>query len=195
MKVVKDKTYIENFTWAPRKGFGYIVRTETEEFNYYNISCFASLSKTNAKEIIDIYMVFPICKKSKKYYDFYLHYIADMFQLKEVEITENSFKFKAFPNYIKNLSVLSTIRFLYEHIGSTVSPEKTLKFLDDLQYKKCKYTSKFERFCYLYREIGNYEYFHDAHSWKPSKTKIRTYEEFNEMKNNICSVNKFFTYV
>ena len=112
----------------------------------------------------------------------------------EPEITEEYFKFKGQGSKYKNMLVCATVRLLWENIGS-ITPAISMHdvFFEKLQNGKSKYRNKLKRFCDFYSKIDVGEkdsYFNEGHSWKPSKTIIKSTLEFK--KYNGGSVNNFF---
>ena len=133
------------------------------------------------------------CEKTIKYKMFYLQYVSDMYDL-NAEITEEYFKFKGQESKYKNMLVCATIRLLWENLGC-ISPTIPMHdiFFEKLQNGKSKYRNKLKRFCDFYSKIDVGEkdsYFNEGHSWKPSKTIIKSTLEFK--KYNGGSVNNFF---
>ena len=133
------------------------------------------------------------CEKTIKYKMFYLQYVSDMYDL-NAEITEEYFKFKGQGSKYKNMLVCATVRLLWENLGY-ISPTIPMHdiFFEKLQNGKSKYRNKLKRFCDFYSKIDVGEkdsYFNESHSWKPSKTIIKSTLEFK--KYNGGSVNNFF---
>ena len=133
------------------------------------------------------------CEKTIKYKMFYLQYVSDMYDL-NAEITEEYFKFKGQGSKYKNMLVCATVRLLWENLGY-ISPTIPMHdiFFEKLQNGKSKYRNKLKRFCDFYSKIDVGEkdsYFSEGHSWKPSKTIIKSTLEFK--KYNGGSVNNFF---
>lgn len=134
------------------------------------------------------------CEKTIKYKMFYLQYVSDMYNL-NAEITDKYFKFKCQGGKYKNMLVCATIRLLWENIGS-ITPSVPMHdvFFEKLQNGKSKYRNKLKRFCDFYSKIdlgAKSNYFSEGHSWKPSKTLIKSTLDFKNYKKN--SVNNFFT--
>ena len=133
------------------------------------------------------------CEKTIKYKMFYLQYVSDMYDL-NAEITEEYFKFKGQGSKYKNMLVCATVRLLWENIG-IITPAIPMHdvFFEKLQNGKSKYRNKLKRFCDFYSKIDVGEkdsYFYESHSWKPSKTIIKSTLEFKNYKG--ISVNEFF---
>lgn len=191
---------IKNYIWG-KVSYNLILEDETV-LKYPNTACFTYIrdfnNRKNPIKYINIYNI--SCEKTKEYTILYLKYIVDMFKITDYEITENSFKFKAYDDNIKNMLIGSLVRFLFENIGYQKPFLDTAKlFLKPLLVDgKCKYRNKFKRFCYFYKQIdpdAKIGYWHIGHSWKPSLTKIKTLDDFNSFNFNkdVNGVNNFFT--
>ncbi len=157
---------------------------------YTKESCYSSM--INKADFITLYNL--DCEKTIKYKMFYLQYVSDMYDL-DAEITEEYFKFKCQCNKYKNMLICATIRLLWENIG-TITPAIPMHdiFFEKLQNSESKYENKLERFCDFYSKIDigpNVNYFNDGHSWKPSKTLIKSTLDYKNYKG--FSVNGFFT--
>jgi hypothetical protein len=165
-----------------------MIRDNEENTTIEGSICFSGLSSCDSIKINRLDN-----KKTLEYQPFYLQYIADMLDLKEVTIEDTSFQFKAYPDILKNLLVCSLVRVLYEKIGNSGTTGKifNVKFLKDLQNKDSKYENKLERFCDIYRNIKGCSYWQGGHNPEPKHVVIRTTTEFSESKK-IEGVNKFF---
>ena len=184
----------KDYKWA-EVSYNLVLYDDTM-LSYNKIACFTYIrdfkgNKLNYIELLDI-----SCEKSKNYTILYLNYITDMLKLEDVEIKEDSFKFKAFNNNIKNMFVCSLVRFLFENIGYQIPPlnQEELFFKPLLKTGKCKYRNKLKRFCYFYKELGELKNFHTGHSWKPHLTKIKSTKDFTNYNFSIYNndVNSFF---
>ena len=156
---------------------------------FQNQDCYSDM--INKADFITLYNL--DCEKTIKYKMSYLQYISDMYDL-NAEITEEYFKFKGQGSKYKNMLVCATVRLLWENIGCIVPaiPMHDV-FFEKLQSGKSKYRNKLKRFCDFYSkiELGDKNtYFSEGHSWKPSKTLIKSTLEFK--KYNGGSVNNFF---
>ena len=161
-----------------------------------NTACFSDLKNSNNYTHMEIYDI--LCKTTEKYYHFYLQYIADMLKLEDVEIGENSFKFKAYPESNKNMLVGSLVRFLFEKFGCIEQPQIDLskELFEPLKNGKSKYRNKLKRFCDFYSRINiKNRYFSTGHSWEPSKTEIKSTQDWLKHKKwqGYGTVNDFFT--
>lgn len=187
-----------NYEWG-RVSYNLILDDNTILPNL-RTSCFTEIrdfKKLKEHNLSYIELLNISCKKSKDYTILYLNYITDMLKLEEVEIKEDSFKFKAYDNNIKNMFVCSLVRFLFENIGG-IKPalnQEELFFKPLLKTGKCKYRNKLKRFCYFYKGIGEISRFNTAHSWTPNYTKIKSTEDFINYNFDIynTNVNSFFT--
>lgn len=183
----------ENLRWAVLSYSLYNNDIQIARFTRTN--CFSSLSDYEGdynKMIISD----TLCKVTKDYHDFYLHYIADMLKLENVVITENSIEFKAYPETYKNMLVGSLVRFLFENLGNIPLNciDIQIKFLDDLKNGKSKYRNKLKRFCDFYSRIKKPKWFQTGHSWDPSQTKIKSTQDWLKYKTTKYDpVNTFFT--
>jgi len=177
----------KNYGWGSSSPVTWSYTINSVEKFYTNESCYSSM--ISGMDFITLYNL--DCEKTIKYKIFYLQYISDMYDL-NAEITEEYFKFKCQGNRYKNMLICATIRLLWEEFGN-ISPAIQMHdvFFEKLQNNKSKYENKLERFCDFYSKINTGNYFHDGHSWKPSKTLIKSTLDFKNYKGD--SVNKFFT--
>lgn len=165
-------------TWS------YIINNKEKLFKEQN--CYTSM--IYKADFITLYKL--DCEKTIKYKIFYLQYVSDMYDL-DAEITEEYFKFKSQDDKYKNMLICATIRLLWENIGAITPAIKMHDvFFEKLQNGESKYENKLERFCDFYSQIDTGNYFYDGHSWKPSKTLIKSTLDFK--KYNGGSVNEFF---
>lgn len=160
-----------------------------EEF-YTKVNCYSSM--ISKADFIILYNL--DCEKTLKYKIFYLKYVSDMYNL-NAEITDEYFKFKCQGNIYKNMLICATIRLLWEQLGN-ITPIIQMHdvFFEKLQSGKSKYRNKLKRFCDFYSQIDigdKNNYFTEGHSWKPSKTLIKSTLDFKNYKGD--SVNEFFT--
>jgi hypothetical protein len=164
--------------------WGYTINNEEKLFEKEN--CYSEM--IDNADFITLYDL--DCEKTIKYKMFYLQYVSDMYDL-NAEITEEYFKFKCQGNLYKNMLICATIRLLWENIGS-ITPAIPMHdvFFEKLQNGESKYEDKLKRFCDFYSQINVGNYFSDGHSWKPSKTLIKSISDFK--KYNGSSVNGFF---
>lgn len=165
-------------------------------YNYHEVDCYAKLRdyENNHNPISYIKLLDLKCKPSEKYRVKYLTYICDMLKIKDFTIEDESFTFKAYSCNTKNVLVCSLVRFLVDKLGyKNPALETENLFLKPLlENSKCRYKNKLKRFCYFYKNIGKFDYWHTGHSWKPEDTKIKSTKDWLNI-NNLNSVNEFFT--
>lgn len=168
---------------------GHIVKKYPKSVCYSALKEF-KFGKTG--DVDEIYLYNIECKKTKDYTLLYLQYIKDMLKL-DAHFTNEYFCFKVSESYMKNLLVCTLIRFLRENLFDLIPyPQTQDIFFKPLFTEKCTFRGKLQRFCYFYSKIKvdeNNAIF--AHSWTPSKTKIKSYTDYKLTKCN--QVNTFFT--
>ena len=179
----------KDYGWGSSSPVTWSYTLNGNETLFKDEACYSSMiTKT---DFITLYNL--NCEKTIKYKMFYLQYVSDMYDL-NAEITEKYFKFKGQGSKYKNMLVCATVRLLWENIGSiTPAIQMHYVFFEKLQNGKSKYRNKLKRFCDFYSKIDVGEkdsYFNEGHSWKPSKTIIKSTLEFK--KYNGGSVNNFF---
>lgn len=176
----------KDYGWGSSSPVKWSYTLNGTEKRYDKANCYSSM--TDKADFITLYDL--DCEKTIKYKMFYLQYVSDMYDL-NAEITEEYFKFKCQGGRYKNMLVCATIRLLWEELGYK-KPAIPLHdvFFEKLQNGKSKYRNKLKRFCDFYSQINVGDYFHEGHSWKPSKTVIKSTLDFKNYKGD--SVNGFF---
>jgi hypothetical protein len=176
----------KNYNWGSSSPVTWSYTINNVEKFYTNTSCYSSMIYN-----VDFISLYSLdCEKTIKYKMFYLQYVSDMYDL-NAEITKEYFKFKCQGNKYKNMLICATIRLLWENLGS-INPAIPMHdvFFKKLQFGKSKYRNKLKRFCDFYSQINTSNYFNEGHSWKPSKTLIKSTLDFKNYNEN--SVNNFF---
>jgi hypothetical protein len=127
------------------------------------------------------------------YKNFFLQYVIDMYGLTG-SFDDDHFEFKSLGHIIKDALVMSTVRLLWENLGSMTPHVDTANLLfRRLRDDECPHEDKLERFCYFYKALDNHKgYFSDGHSWPPKNTRIKSCNDFKTCVN-WTSVNGFFT--
>lgn len=185
----------EDFMWA--KTYYKLYNGSELIDDKQNVACF-SFMRDYIGEYTHVYIYNILCKHTKDYHNFYLNYISDMLKLEDVEIGDNSFKFKTYPCNYKNLLVASIVRLLHEPIGTTSysNNEGKIKehknFFKNLKHGKSKYRNKLKRFCDFYSRIECSRYFYTIHFLSPKDMKIKSTQDWLKTKN-ISGVNIFFS--
>ena len=184
--------YPKDLQWA--KATYDVIFKDGSKKSYVNQACFAVLRdlKNGSLETIIIYSI--NCEITLEYKEQYLQYIIDMLDLQDASFNESSFTFKAFNCNKINLLVASLVRFLVENIGNVninTIREPQLNFLKKVITVPRKYKDKLKNFCYLYKQLGTYNYFREVHSWVPQTTILKTTKDFKKIES-LVTVNEFF---
>lgn len=179
----------KDYAWGSNNPVTWSSTLKEVETFHTKVACYSSM--VSKEDFITLYKL--DCEKTIKYKMFYLQYVSDMYGL-NAEITDEYFKFSCQGDNYKNMLVCATVRLLWENIGS-ISPAIPMHdvFFEKLQNGKSKYRNKLKRFCDFYSKIDVGEkdsYFNEGHSWKPSKTLIKTTLDFKNYSGG--SVNNFF---
>lgn len=167
---------------------------------FNNVACFSRLSENCPINEFTHMLMFDLdCEVTKKYTTDYLKYISEMLELEDVEIVDNTIKFKAYNCNYKNMLVGSVLRFLIEPIlgNNYITNAEQFKFIENVITSICPYTDKLERFCYFYSKIesdSKYGNGHQGHTWGIKDTKIKSTKDWlNSELRKGNPVNNFFT--
>jgi len=171
-----------------------IIRNGEVVMDRNNAACFSEFMGRFNESYDTIRLTDIACEQTKEYHDFFLQFVIDMLDLKDVSFGEDYFEFKSLGPKKKDSAVMSIVRFLWEDLGNISGIQTELLLFKRLRDDEIiPEEDKLQRFCRIYKEITwKSGYFSAGHSWKPDRTKIRTTKEFVEQKD-WPNVNSFFS--
>jgi hypothetical protein len=158
------------------------------------VACFSDFMSRGSIESYDTIKIYNIdSEPTVDYKNFFLQYVIDMYGLTG-SFDDDHFEFKSLGHKIKDVLVMSTVRLLWENLGSMTPHVDTANLLfKRLRDDECPHEDKLERFCYFYKALDNHKgYFSDGHSWPPKNTLIKSCKDF-KTRVDWPSVNGFFT--
>jgi hypothetical protein len=155
--------------------------------------CFSHFMSSSFSSKYDTIRIYEFnAKPTSEYTAFYLQYVIDMLGI-EGSFNEECFEFKTQGIKIKDATVMTIVRFIWENIG-TLSLDTPNLFFKKLRDEECPHEDKLEKFCYFYKQLNDQikGYFSEGHSWRPQDCVIKSTKQFIDEKS-WKSVNAFFT--